>query len=171
MSRILIVEPYKLLQYAFAAALCPEHELLIVKTIPETVEGIDLVIVDALALRERDLLAGSDLEAIRNWRVPIVWHGADDSEVPRVDRLKQGKLPLDKATLKQALISLQASPETAARSDATMRGDGRGIKKPRLKQTKAEGFSREPNRNVVELVDVVKANDDDGSQMVSVKKV
>jgi hypothetical protein len=172
MSRILIVEPYRLLQYAFAAALCPDHELSIVKAIPETAEGADLAIVDAAALRERELLSGLDFELIRSWRVPVVWLGTDDPEVPTVDRLKRVKLPLDRETLKQALTALQALSETSTRtmSDATTRGDGRAAKKAKFKAAKTSGAASESNRNIVELVDVVEEIADDGSQMESVKK-
>ncbi len=52
-----------------------------------------------------------------------------------------------------------------------MQADGRAVKKPRPKQAKAEGVGGEPNRKVVELVDVVEETADDGSQMASVKKV
>jgi hypothetical protein len=161
MSRILVVEPYRLLQFAFAVALCPDHELLIVKTIPETVEGVDLALVDAPALRDRDLLSRADFELIRNWRLPVVWLETDGAESPKVGRLKRVKLPLDRETLKQALIALQTSSEMPATWDSPMQADGRAVKKPRPKQAKAEGVVGEPNRKVVELVDVVEETADE----------
>jgi len=170
MSRILIVEPYRSLQYAFAAALCPYHELLIVKAIPETVEAIDLVIVDAAALRERGSLTESHFESIRDWRVPVLWRDAGGLEVPRVDRLKRLTWPLDRETLNQTLVALHPSLDNAARSQATVQGERREPKKPRVKAVKASGGSDEPNRNIVELVDVVEGTDD-SNEMEPVKKV
>ena len=60
MSKIFIVQPHKMLRYAFAVALSPDHEVEISKTMPASadLQGSDLAIVDAASLRERRLIDG-----------------------------------------------------------------------------------------------------------------
>jgi hypothetical protein len=75
MSNILVVQPHKMLQQAFVIALSPEHHVLVLGKIPdaESAAGADLVIIDAGALRARNLLTGRELSALQSWLVPIIW--------------------------------------------------------------------------------------------------
>ncbi len=63
MSKILVIEPYKILRHAFCVALSNDHQVDIVTTIPEaaTLSDASLVIVDGAALRERNLLAAQNV--------------------------------------------------------------------------------------------------------------
>ncbi len=173
MSRILVIEPYKLLQHGFTAALFAEHELTIAKTIPETAEGIDLAVIDATALRERGLLSGLEFGVIQGWQVPVIWLDADDqAKVPAVDRFARVRLPLDKESLKQALLAVRVSSKSPNQptSAESRRSDGPVRKNPRVKQAKTTGDAGESKQNIIELVDVVEEVANHGGQLESLKK-
>jgi hypothetical protein len=173
MSRILLIEPYRLLQHAFTAALFAEHELAIAEAVPDTVRGADLVILDAAALRERGLLSGMEPGMIQRWQVPVVWLDADDqAEVPGAGTIIRAKLPVDKAALKQALLAARAaSVEPIAPTRPTLlRRDERVSKSPKAKQPEMSSVAGESKENIIELVDVVEeVASVDGSEMNSVK--
>jgi hypothetical protein len=94
MSRILVVQPHKMLQHAFSVALFPEHQVKIMERIPDAaaLKDVDLVIVDALALRQRDSLAQQELSEVQNWKTPTIWIDKDaDSQVPTRQRNSRSK--------------------------------------------------------------------------------
>jgi hypothetical protein len=83
MSRILVIQPHKMLQHAFSIALFPEHQVEVAETMPDAaaLKDVDLVIVDAAALRERDAMAAGELRDVQNWKTPTIWiDNASDSE-------------------------------------------------------------------------------------------
>jgi hypothetical protein len=174
MSRILIIEPYKLLQHGFAGALFAEHELTVFATIPETAEGADVAIIDAAALRERESLSRLEMGRIRTWQLPIVWLDADEqAEAPATNNITRAKLPINKESLKQIVVAVQSSsgvPALPAGAE-TNRADGSARRKPRVRQAKASDAAGESGQAVIELVDVVEEiAADDGGGLESLRK-
>jgi hypothetical protein len=73
MSRIVVVEPHKMLQQAFVAALFPEHQVSVSETIPDATADADIVIVDAAAMRRRGRLSAREVKEVQAWKVPLIW--------------------------------------------------------------------------------------------------
>ena len=76
MSKILVVEPYKILQRAIALSFFPDHLVEVTEEIPDgsAIEqrSYDVAIIDAGALREKNT-AGDLNRCLHEWRIPIIW--------------------------------------------------------------------------------------------------
>jgi hypothetical protein len=159
MSKILVVEPYKILQRAIAVSLFPEHEVQITDHLPEMnafeQRSYDIVVVDAGALRERNAV-GDLNRRVQGWRIPTIWlEETISTVVPTRDKLVVLRKPLLKNDLLSALAQCQEKRSTTSltRGSAEPGGKVRGREdfvnaglEPRPKQEKAR---------VIELVDVV----------------
>jgi hypothetical protein len=155
MSTILVIQPYKMLQQAFAVALQSDHQVRVQETIPESsaVKDFDAVIVDAASLAERN--AGTDLRAVQSWKVPTVWIAKSDApDTPTRENLVIVKRPVHNDSLRKALlecltpakISIPKTPQSLPRSAAS---------KAKGKEKSVAAASDE--RQIIELVDVVEA--------------
>ncbi|MGH7875444.1 MAG: hypothetical protein ACREQO_24890 [Candidatus Binatia bacterium] len=155
MSTILVIEPYKMLQQAFAVALNSDYQVRIQETIPEVsaIKDVDVVIVDAASLGERN--AGIDLRAMHTWQVPIVWIDRGDApDVPSRENLVIVQRPVQNDSLRKALLACltpaaapQAPPRLLAKSAA------RNGSKVGIREKFVASSSDEPR--FIELVDVV----------------
>lgn len=152
MSKILIVEPYKMLRHAFAVALSPDHEIDITKTFPppETLKVVDIAIIDAMSLRES---AGpsSDLSSAASWRLPIIW--IDDKPAGVAENLFCLKPPVDRETLKRAV------EQFAQQSDKKVPAGKPKSRAPAASKSKLPppslSSAAEDEKQFIELVDVV----------------
>ena len=158
MSTILVIQPYKMLQQAFAVALLSDHQVRVQETIPESsaVKDFDAVIVDAASLAERN--AGTDLRAVQSWKVPTVWIDKGDApEVPTRENLVIVKRPVHSDSLRKALsdcltpskVSISRTPQSLARPAAANGSKAKG------KEKSVAAASDE--RQIIELVEVVEA--------------
>lgn len=89
MSKILVIQPHKMLRHAFVVALSFDYQVKVVESVPEpsAMKEIDLVIVDAAALRERDLLSARELRAVQGWKLPTLWiDRSEDSPAPSSEK-------------------------------------------------------------------------------------
>jgi hypothetical protein len=167
MSRILVVQPYKMLQQAFAVALFPEHHVRVLEKLPgvDPSAEADLVIIDAGALREGGVLAGGEDRAVRTWRIPVVWIGSDarGAEATAQNRLLLSA-PLKRDELRAAVgEGLRSSLEQTA--------------KPATKSTKAVSAKKKtavPNpepavadngTKIIELVEVIEEMSDPATEV------
>lgn len=106
MSRILVIQPHKMLQHAFSIALFPEHQVEVAETMPDAaaLKDVDLVIVDAAALRERDAMAAGELRDVQSWKTPTIWiDNASDSEALTREKLVVVNRPSSKESLHKAV--------------------------------------------------------------------
>ena len=158
MSRILVVQPYKILQHAIASALFPEHAVQTMEKFPEADPSsrADLVIIDAGALRERGLLAAGDVRAMQSWQIPVIWIDADAS-------VEEGLAPnrlfltprMKRDELRSAVTEgLRSSLEPPADKPAA-----RVSKSPSAKKTtadpKPDSSIADTDKNIIELVEVI----------------
>ena len=157
MSKILLVEPYKMLQHAFVAALFPEHEVKILENPPASeslAADVDLVIVDAAALRMRNSGPAEEVGAL--WQLPTIW--IDNGPPTRAESSTIARLtpPLTREEVKAAVAGLlRAVAEPAANPV------GGQVHSPASKKTRATKAKRaEPadDKNIIELVDVFEEN-------------
>jgi hypothetical protein len=164
MSKILVVEPYKILQRAIAVTFFPEHEVQITDDLPEMnafeQRSYDIIVVDAGALRERNTV-GDLNRRIQGWRVPTIWLEETISiVVPKRDKL----VVLRKPILKNDLLSALAQCQEKRSNVSLTSGSAEVSKKVRDKEgfTNAdlEPHPKQDKARVIELVDVVEEGKD-----------
>jgi hypothetical protein len=146
MSKILLVEPHKVLQQALALSLFPEHEVRIEESIDAAaIDGLndtDLLIIDAAALREKGVLTPELQRAVEASKLATLWIGADSA--PQRNRLAVVGTPIDAVTLQKAVADLLsgAPVKPAAKKRAQPQS---------LKAAAAEAAEPQP----IDLTDVV----------------
>jgi hypothetical protein len=159
MSRILVIQPHKMLQHAFSVALFPEHQVQVMERIPDAaaLKDVDLVIVDAVALRQRGSLAQQELSEVQNWKTPTIWIDKDaDSQAPTREELVLLQAPPGKDLLVRAMAECLVSPDTGKqaanpiKSGAAWPASTTGTAKPQ-RGTAATNVEE----NFIELVEVV----------------
>jgi hypothetical protein len=108
MSKILLVEPHKVLQQALALSLFPEHEVRIEESIDAAaIAGLndtDLLIIDAAALREKSVLTPELQRAVEASKLATLW--IDGDSAPKRNRLAAVGTPIDAVTLQEAVADL-----------------------------------------------------------------
>jgi hypothetical protein len=159
MSKILVVEPYKILQRAIAISLFPEHEVQITDHLPEMnaleQRSYDIVVVDAGALRERTTVGELD-RCVQGWRIPTIWlEETISTVVPTRDKLVVLRKPILMNDLLSALAQCQEKRSTMslARGSAEPSEKVRG--KEGLANADLERHPKQEKARVIELVDVV----------------
>ena len=160
MSRILVVQPSKMLQQAFVVALFPEHHVRVLEKIPDAVLApeADLVIIDATALRERDLLPPHEVRAAQSWRIPVVWIGVESlGELAASKNLARLSAPVKRDELRTAVAESlrspsagQASPERAAKRAGSVVAARKKATEP-----KQDHVATDNDKKFIELVDVI----------------
>ena len=161
MSKILVIQPYRMLQQAIVFSLFPAHEVRVMEAVPESLSAndFDAVIVDAASLQETGGLDGKTIDAIQNWKMPILWiESRESTQAPKRDKLVVVKTPIAKEALASSLAYCMKTP-TAAKANGKARGGGK------TQTEKGDGNSAGTETPaVIELVDVV---EDDAGQTVS----
>ena len=154
MSKILIVEPYKILQRAIALSFFPDHLVEVTEEIPDrsAIEqrSYDVVIIDAGALRERNT-AGDLNRRLQDWQIPMILLEDNTSTVAPVrDNLMVLRKPIARNDLLTALSYCQAKGSTIPPTDV-------GEKLRNREVLAASELKRDPEHTakIIELVDVV----------------
>ena len=122
MSKILVVEPHRMLQQAIALALFPEHEVKIVSAIPESsaLKDFDAVIFDLKSLGESAGGAEAAVRAVQSWKVPTVWvQGSSHEPTPQRENLIPIIAPIEKDVLLSALAECLGIISKEKRLDKT----------------------------------------------------
>ena len=144
MSKILLVEPHKVLQQALALSLFPEHEVRIEESIDATaIAGLndtDLLIIDAAALREKGVLTPELQRAVEASKLATLWIDADSA--PKRNRLAAVGTPIDAVALQKAVADLLSGAPVKAKKRAQPQS---------LKTAAAEAAEPQP----IDLTDVV----------------
>ena len=160
MAKLLIIEPHKLLQQAIALALFPEHEAR-VEAAPNAaaigdLQGIDLIVFDAGALRDRDQLSPELLRAVQQTPVPVLWLD-DDAEArpPKRDKLELVATPIEREALQTALATLLsgATPPPRRKTRAAAEPKAAESKASRKKPAADSEPSEIPLIDLVEIVE------------------
>ena len=159
MSRIFVVQPYRMLQQAVIVALFPEHQVRVSDHIPESEPSsdADLAIIDVGALRDRSGLSAGDMRAVQSWQLPIVWIGSGGSgEGTAVKNSLQLTAPLKRDELRAAVTEALRSTkgERAGAAPARKRAHVASSNKRTVEQ-KPDGIVADNEREVIELVEVI----------------
>jgi hypothetical protein len=106
MSKVLVIEPYRILQQAVAIALYPEHDVQLMDIISESLDpkDFDAAIVDAASLREKSGLNAQELRTIYGWKLPMIWiDGEASGEGSPPNKIVILKQPISRNALMAAL--------------------------------------------------------------------
>src|SRR5258706_2041970 len=100
MGKVVLIEPHKVLQQALALSLFPAHEVRVEQTLaaPALSElgEVDLLIVDAAALAEKNQLPPELVRAIGGSALPTLWiDRADSAPAPRREKAAAVGKPLE----------------------------------------------------------------------------
>ena len=152
MSKILVIQPHRMLQHAIALSLFPQYQARMTSSIPESgeIKDVDAVIVDAASLRETHKLSAQTIRLLQGWNVPIIWiDSVDSSAMPIDENFVAVRTPIAKMSLLSALAQcLGELPNRAGKRVRTT--DHQDC--PSLNAAASE----EPAKGeVIELVDVV----------------
>jgi len=152
MSKILVIQPHKMLQHAIALSLFPQYQARMASSIPESseIKDVDAVIVDAASLRETHGLSAQAIRLLQGWNVPIIWiDSVDSSAMPIDDNFVAVRTPIAKKSLQSAVAQcLGESPKRAGKRTRTTDQEDR--------PSRNAAASEEPIKGeVIELVDVV----------------
>jgi hypothetical protein len=154
MSKILVVEPYKILQRAIAGSFFPEHEVQIINHLPEMNAfelDYDIVVVDAGALRERNIV-GDLNHRVQGWRVPTIWL---DETISTVVPTRDNLVVLHKPILKNDLLAAFAQCQEKTSTMSLAKGSTEPGEKVHDKSSDLEPHRNEVKGAVIELIDVV----------------
>jgi hypothetical protein len=156
MSRILIIQPSKMLRHALAIALSPEHQLQFMASLPELADltEVDGVIVDAATLRDHDALTTREVRAVQGWKIPTVWiDGAGALQAPVRKTLVQLKHPVRKEDLQKALAD-SLGPAVESKQSATA-SEGHTAARATPKTKKSKEAAGPADNRFIELLEVV----------------
>jgi hypothetical protein len=155
MSKILLIEPDKMLRQAFGVALFPEHQVIqAIDAIPDTLPNdADAVIVDIAAMRMKRLLSDRSIRVVEACKLPIVWIDSEMAEpAPRRKQIVRLCGPVVKEALCHALaqcLEESGRPKPNAATKAKPAGVGRMNSKER------GGGNNVASTTYIDLVDVV----------------
>jgi hypothetical protein len=158
MSRILIIEPHKMLQKAMALIFFPDHEVKLVGNVPNSTAAIktyDAVLIDAGALREVNALTQQTTRAIQSWVTPTIWMDDNPARAPKRNKLLALKKPVGRNELISGLAKCLGS-KTQARArivEVSDPGNSEAVKTP-ARGAPSLNVARK-HRPIIELVDVV----------------
>jgi hypothetical protein len=156
MSRILVVEPHRMLQQALVVALFPEHQGQVFARIPEgeVLAAADLLIIDAAALKALGALPTREVRAVQSCHVPVVWIDAETPpDTAAFTKLVRLAPPLKRDDLRAAAVEcLRLS--SAAEPFAAPKPARAVAAKTKTIEPKPESAARDNDKEFIDLVDV-----------------
>lgn len=159
MSKVLIIEPHRMLQQAFVLTMSSEDEVCAMNKIEDSGVGnlgdFDLVIVDAAALREVNALNPEVTRALQAADVPALWlEEGEPAQTPMRDNLIVLRKPVEREAFHNALTKL-LKPQAGA-EDPRGSAEAGADKKRDAKTQKSGTTSSQESFEFIDLTDVVK---------------
>jgi hypothetical protein len=159
MSKVLLVEPDKMLRQAFIVALFPEFEIQVVDALPDVApKDVDVLIVDAAARLKQDPESAPKIRVVAKWNLPIIWIDADrpaqNAHPAHFTRLNG---PVAKDTLRRALAQCLMPPGAAKAEEfpSAQAAKSAPRPKPKSKSKNTMDNASGESRTFIDLVDVV----------------
>ncbi|HEY1372105.1 MAG TPA: hypothetical protein VGH50_06515 [Candidatus Binatia bacterium] len=144
MSKILLIEPHRVLQQALALSLFPEHEVRVEESADAGSIGglkdVDLLIIDAAALRTAGKLTSEFQRAVEAAKTPTLWIDGGDAR-PKRARLAAITPPIASGALQTAVADL-------------LSGESKKTKNSR-QETAGAADNAEAAAELIDLVEVV----------------
>jgi hypothetical protein len=161
MSRILVVEPQKILQQAIVLFLFPDHEVEVNENLAEKeiplVKDFDLAIIDAAALREVNTRGAQWSRTLQGWKIPTIWiEDASGAQAPSGNQFVVLGRPMEREALRAAITKCLGVSSTSKRngptsSSATDKTDLLGM----TRVTDTADAPQVKGSPIIDLVDVV----------------
>jgi hypothetical protein len=166
MSKILVIEPRKILQQALRLALCPDHEVELDANLsdkePAAVKDYDLAIIDAASLREANVSSAQVLRAVQAWKIPKIWIDDDErAQAPGLEKLVVLAKPIEKETL-QSAVATCLGVSLPGKQNGTGRRPAKGT--TGFAGTTASDSDTTAGPPIIDLVDVVEESPERKSQ-------
>ena len=161
MGKIVLIEPHRVLQQAMALSLSAEHEVEVEDAVSAagigSLKGIDLLIVDASALRERNQLSPEVARAIQSCPVPTLWlEENESSRPPKRDKLAVVMKPIESEAFHSALAGLLSlSAPARERGKVSVSGRQKAEAGKEVKKGQRGEAARQEAFQFIDLVDVV----------------
>ena len=155
MSRVLVVQPHRMLQQALVVALFPDHEVQVFDKTPaaEVLAAAELLIIDAAGLRGGDAWSTRDVHAIQSCRVPVVWIDAETPpDTAAFTNLVRLAPPLKRDELRAA--AAECLRLTGARPSAAPKPARTVAEKTKAIEPKPQSAAPDKAKEFIELVDV-----------------
>jgi len=159
MSKILVVEPWKMLQQAIALTLIPDHQVSLSAAIP-TVEEMsareyDALIIDATALKEHNRLNAEGISALQEWGIPTLWIEDDNTRfAPTHEKAFVIKRPIEKKTILSAVAACLTRPRIPSHENKIAQQLSTKDSSKNRPEKKASDTSA-ADAQLIELVDVI----------------
>jgi hypothetical protein len=165
MSKILVIEPLKMLQQAICLALCPDHEVHLDTNLldkdPIAIKDYDIAIIDAAALRNANVLNTQNMRVMEEWKIPKIWiDEAERVQGPRHNKFVVLTKPIQKETLQSAVA-------TCLGASAARRQNGAGRQPAQetvSSETTASDSGAAAGPIIIDLVDVIEESPERKSQ-------
>ncbi len=163
MGKVVLIEPHKVLQQAIALSLFPEHDVRVEVSVTASAIGalrdVDLLIVDAGALRASDKLSPEFSRAVESSLIPTLWIDEDQTARPsRRDKLVAITKPIESKAFQAAVTEL-LSPASAGKerqkAASPVEPKAEKVKASEKKALVAKSEPSEPEAELIELVEVV----------------
>jgi hypothetical protein len=152
MSKILVIQPHKMLQHAIALSLFPRYQARMTSSIPDAreIKDVDAVIVDAASLRETHELSAQAIRLLQGWNLPIIWIDSVDSPaLPSHANFVAVTTPLAKESLQSAVAQCVGElPKRDGKRTRTTDQEDRPSRNAAASEERVQ-------EKVIELVDVV----------------
>ena len=168
MGRILLLEPQRIVQQAITLALFPEHEVQAEEGFgsrgASLLQGYDLLILDAAALRDLGQLTPEVGRMVQTAKIPTLWLEEDESHhAPQRANLLIVKKPIQREAFLSAVSDL-LSPSGSLKKEAKAVAPIASVAEPSKGTAKkaTAGASPQGNFQFIDLVDVVEEEDSGG---------
>jgi hypothetical protein len=160
MSRILVVEPQKILQQAIVLFLFPDHEVEVNENLAETpvVKDFDLAIIDAAALREVNTRGAQWSRTLQGWKIPTIWiEDTSGVQAPSGNQFVVLGRPVERDALRAAIAKCLGVFSTSKRNGTTSSSatDETGLLGMTTRETNTADAPQVKGSPIIDLVDVV----------------
>ena len=157
MSKILLIEPDRMMRQAFTMALFPEYEVEVAHSIPESApEKAELLIVDAVALQSREAISAQQWGLLAAWKLPMIWIGGTQPiPAPIRDKVVCIEPPLMKEELRRALAQCLGKTAIPKREGNALAGRSETLAVAKPRAMRKIDTAPGDGGHFIELVDVV----------------
>lgn len=161
MSKVLLVEPQKILRQAISLALFSQHEVHVEEGLGASqlavLKDYDLLIIDGAVLREGKQLTPEITRAIQGCKTPTLWlEDEAASQTPKREKLLVVRKPIEREPFQTAvedLLSGKTSPRKEAGPAAATSAKPETSKRETRKRAAAS--PQQASFEFIDLVDVV----------------
>jgi hypothetical protein len=153
MTKILVIQPHKMLQQAMALSLFPQYQARMTPVIPEAaeIEDVDAIIIDAASLRETHGLTAEGMVSLQRSKVPVIWiDGGESQSAPTREKVVVIKRTVERQSLQKAVAECLSESAKEVRKEMA----SALAQEPRSTAHAAVNDKR-GKAEVIELVDVV----------------